>query len=57
MNSLFAALARLLPTAAQAAQADLPHVLFERAGARAGHSPQDARELREAAVAYLSVVR
>ena len=31
--------------------------LMERAGARAGHNPRQARELREAAFAWLRVVR
>jgi len=33
------------------------HQLMERAGDRAGRNPEQARELRRAAFAYLSVVR
>lgn len=37
--------------------AALPRSLFERAEARAGSNPQEASELRSAALAYLRVVR
>ncbi len=48
---------RLLPAFGVARQSDVPHQLMESAGARAGLDPQQARELRSAASAYLSVVR
>jgi hypothetical protein len=34
-----------------------PRQLMERAGARAGQNPRDARELRAAASAWLRVIR
>lgn len=56
---MFALIARMLeilrrPSATPSSPA---HTLFERAEARAGLGPQQARELRRAARAYLSVVR
>jgi hypothetical protein len=58
MSSLFAPLARWLhPQAVPASTLDPLQHLMERAGARAGHSPQQARELRQAASAWLRVIR
>jgi hypothetical protein len=56
MNRLFAFFLRVLP----ARRTPVPGVarqLMERAGDRAGRNPRQARELRRAAFAYLSVVR
>ncbi len=39
------------------ASGDVAHRLMERAEVRAGHSPREAQQLRDAAFAYLSVVR
>ena len=58
MTRFFASLLRFLP--AQRGAAATPGVarqLMERAGDRAGRNPRQARELRRAAFAYLSVVR
>ena len=57
MYFLFAQIARLLPTATPAGSGEVAHRLMERAEARAGHSPREAQQLRQAACAYLSVVR
>ncbi|CAN7385084.1 hypothetical protein [Polaromonas sp. LjRoot131] len=58
MYSLFAQIARFLPSAAGVAPVNgVAHNLMERAEARAGRNPQQAQELRDAARAYLSVVR
>ncbi|MES2188679.1 MAG: hypothetical protein V4454_01040 [Pseudomonadota bacterium] len=60
MNSLIAQLARLMssaPVAGTCAVDGVAKNLLERAEARAGRNPQQARELRRAAYAYLSVVR
>lgn len=57
MFSLFAPLARLLQPQAVFAARDPLQQLLERAGARAGHDPQQARELREAAAAWMRVIR
>ena len=60
MNSLIAQLARLMPSAPAASTGAVDGVaqnLLERAEARAGRNPQQARELRRAAYAYLSDVR
>ncbi|MES2413068.1 MAG: hypothetical protein V4614_04655 [Pseudomonadota bacterium] len=60
MNSLLAQLARLMPFAPVAGLGAVDGVaqnLLERAEARAGRNPQQARELRRAAYAYISVVR
>jgi hypothetical protein len=56
MNSLLAFLNHLFPAPAEAG-ADPARQLMERAGARAGHNPRQARELRQAAQAWLRVVR
>ncbi|WP_188706779.1 hypothetical protein [Polaromonas eurypsychrophila] len=56
MNRLTAFLLRFLP----ARRRPVPGVarqLMERASDRAGRNPRQARELRRAAFAYLSVVR
>jgi len=58
MYTLLAQIARILSAApAVAAQAGIARKLMESAGARAGSDPQEAQELREAASAYLRVVR
>lgn len=60
MNNLFAQIVRWMPFAPVAGTADADGVaqdLLERAEAGAGRNPQQARELRRAAYAYLSVVR
>ena len=57
MFSLLAPLARLLQPQAAVAARDPLQQLMERAGARAGHDPHEARELREAAAAWLRVIR
>ena len=58
MTTLFASFVRLFPVAAPAqAQEGVAQQLMQRAEARAGLNPRQARELREAACAYLSVVR
>jgi hypothetical protein len=54
MYLLFAQITRFLPTAPLAGVAQS---LMERAEERAGHSPREAQQLRQAACAYLSVVR
>jgi hypothetical protein len=55
MYALLAQIARFLP--ADPAPVGVARRLMESAEARAGHSPQQAQELRRAAYAYLSVVR
>jgi hypothetical protein len=58
MHALFTQIAHLLPAAAPAAlEAGVARKLMESAGARAGSDPWQARELRDAALAYLRVVR
>jgi len=49
-------LARNLPAVSRPLP-DTPRHLMESAGARAGSNPRQARELRQAACAYLRVVR
>ncbi len=59
MFSLFSRIVRRLSAIAPAAaplQGVAQH-LMERAEARAGRNPRQARELRRAAYAYLSVIR
>ena len=58
MYSLFAQIARLLtsPTAVRD-EANPARQLMDSADACAGTSPHHAQELREAAYAYISVVR
>ena len=57
MFPLLAPLARLLQPQTALASRDPLQQLMERAGARAGQDPQQARELREAAAAWLRVIR
>lgn len=58
MYALLAQIARFLPTAPGPAGADgVARQLMESAEARAGLNPHQAQELRNAAFAYLSVVR
>jgi hypothetical protein len=57
MYTLFATLLRSLSPSATAVRRDPVQQLMERAGARAGHNPRQSRELREAAYAWLRVVR
>ncbi|MES2947780.1 MAG: hypothetical protein V4858_04480 [Pseudomonadota bacterium] len=58
MYTLFAQITRFL-SAVKPAHNDngVAHQLMESADACAGNSPHHAQELREAAAAYLSVVR
>lgn len=55
MYTLLAQIARLVAPAP--APAGVARRLLESAGSRAGHNPQQAEELRQAAYAYLRVVR
>lgn len=55
MYTLFASIARLFSSAP--AGADYPQQLMEEAGARFGRNPLQAAELRQAASAWLRVVR
>ena len=58
MYQLFNQVFRFLPRLRRVAPVHgVAHNLMERAEARAGRNPQQARELRRAAHAYLSVVR
>ena len=57
MFTLLAQFAQWLARPATARPAELSRSLMESAEARAGLSPHQARELRDAACAYLSVVR
>ena len=57
MLPLLTAIARLFSTPPSPAGSGPVRTLFERAGARAGQDPCEARELRAAAQAYLRVVR
>jgi len=58
MNTLFERIARLLPIFRTSREDEgVAHQLMESADACAGTSPHDAQELREAASAYLRVVR
>jgi hypothetical protein len=58
MYLLFSQIARVLqPSRQRIGHAAVPRSLLERAGARAGTSPRQASELRNAALAYLRVVR
>ncbi len=58
MTRLFAPLFQFLAARRSAAAAPgVARQLMERAGDRAGRNPRQARELRRAAFAYLSVVR
>lgn len=58
MFTLLNRIASYLPTIrAQREDDGFAHQLMESADACAGTNPHDAQELREAALAYLSVVR
>jgi hypothetical protein len=57
MFTLFAQIARFFLPAPVEALVGGPRQLMERAEARAGQNPRQARELRGAAQAWLSVVR
>ncbi|MBI2768992.1 MAG: hypothetical protein HYX47_05190 [Burkholderiales bacterium] len=58
MYAVFTQIARLFPAAQGAAENNgVAHQLLERAEARAGSNPHQAQELRDAARAYLSVIR
>lgn len=58
MYTLFAQIARLLSAAPEVREEEnFAHQLMDSADACAGNSPHHAQELREAAYAYLSVVR
>jgi hypothetical protein len=58
MNSFFALIVRLATPAEEDARGGHPaQQLLERAGARAGQNPRQARELRQAALAWMRVVR
>jgi hypothetical protein len=58
MNTLLQHIARFLPSFRTVREDDgIAHQLMESAEACAGTSPHDAQELREAASAYLRVVR
>jgi hypothetical protein len=57
MFTLFAQIARFFLPATGDAVIGGPRHLMERAEARAGQNPRQARELRGAAQAWLSVVR
>ena len=56
MSSIPAFLSRLF-TAETGRRAAIPRQLLERAGARVGTDRHEAQALREAALAYLRVVR
>ena len=58
MFTLFASIARLLaPAQGDQRPIDPVRRLMERAEARAGQNPRQARELRQAAQAWLRVIR
>lgn len=57
MYVLYSLLARLVPVLPSAGQGGVARRLMESASARAGTDPRQARELRDAASAYLRVVR
>jgi len=57
MFSFLAPLARRPQPPAPGATLDPVQDLMERAGARAGQNPQQARELRQAAAAWMRVIR
>jgi hypothetical protein len=57
MYALLAQIARLFPAPAGTRQPGVARQLMERAEASAGLDPQHAQELRDAACAYLRVVR
>jgi hypothetical protein len=57
MFTLITLLARALRSEPATGASPSPRQLMERAGARAGQDPRDARELRAAASAWLRVIR
>ena len=57
MFTLLTPLLRLFTDPAPMRTGDPVQQLLERAGASAGHNPRQARELRQAAFAWLRVVR
>lgn len=57
MLAFLAPLARLLHPQDTSATLDPVQSLMERAGARAGHDPHQAHELRQAAAAWMRVIR
>ena len=57
MFSFLAPFARLLQPHAAGATLHPMQDLMERAGERAGQNPQQARELRQAAAAWMRVIR
>ena len=57
MFTFLAPLARVLQPQVTGATLHPVQDLMERAGERAGHNPQHARELREAAAAWMRVIR
>ena len=58
MYTLLSQIARFLPSATRVAPIHgVAHSLMERAEAGAGRNPHQAQELRDAARAYLSVIR
>jgi hypothetical protein len=58
MNTLLQQIARFLPSFRAVREDDgVAHQLMESAEACAGTNPHDAQELRQAASAYLRVVR
>lgn len=57
MYTLFAQIARFFTPATPAADDGIAQQLMESADLRAGHSRHEAQELRDAAFAYLSVIR
>jgi hypothetical protein len=57
MFAFLAPLARLLQPQDAGATLDPVQNLMERAGARAGHDPHQAYELRQAAAAWMRVIR
>lgn len=57
MFTLISLLSRVLRDEPATQDRQSPRQLMERAGARAGHDPRDARELRAAASAWLRVIR
>jgi len=57
MFTFLAPLARVLQPQVTGAALHPVQDLMERAGERAGHNPQHARELREAAAAWMRVIR
>lgn len=57
MFPFIAQIARLIPAQAGSQDNGVAHQLMERAEATAGQDPHRAQELREAASAFLRVVR